>query len=192
MRLSIRHAVWLACICILFCGPVAAASELKLRADLDGDGQRDRVTLDHGQPYVLQVWLSASQTTWTVRSHTPIVRVVVSDLDGDNRPELITRGNTAGLTVWTRRAHRGFKKYRPRRVVTASLARTARHAVHDGVPDTSSGALSSGSSTLGLLFDSRPRAPAPVSAIQIDAEIVRDSRPIILDAFAPRPPPFAL
>ena len=193
MRSSTRNAIWLACICLLFCGRAIAATELPLGADLDGDGKRDRVTLDRHQPYVLRVWLSASQTTWTVRSQTPIVRVAISDLDGDNRPELITRGkNSTKLTVWTRKQHQGFRTYRPRRIVTASIARTVRHTVRDGIPETSSGALSSGSSALGLLLACRPRAPAPVFAVRLDAQTVCVSRSIILDTHAPRPPPLTL
>ena len=189
MPSSLRHVVRLACVCLLLCGRMAAASELHVRGDLDGDGQHDRVTLDHSHPYVLKVWLSSSQTTWTVRSRTPIVRVALSDLDGDNHPELITRGHESGLTVWTRRKHQGFKRYHPRRTELPSIARTTPHALHRHGVEDSSGAPSSGSSSLGMLIASRPRAPALVGARTVDSPLVDACRAGVLAVFAPRPPP---
>jgi len=186
---SLRHVVWLACICLLLSGRTAAASELHVGGDLDGDGQRDRITLDRTHPYVLNVWLSSSQTTWTVRSRTPIVRVAVSDLDGDNRAELITRGKEPGLTVWTRKKHHGFKRYHPRRTELPSIARTSPRAIHQHDAGDTSSAPSSGSSSLGLLIASRPRAPAPTGARSVDSPLVDACRAVVLSVFAPRPPP---
>ncbi|MFN7984254.1 MAG: VCBS repeat-containing protein [Vicinamibacterales bacterium] len=189
MPSSLRHVAWLACACLLLCGNLAAASELHVGGDLDGDGQRDRVTLDRTHPYILNVWLSSSQTTWTVRSRTPIVRVALSDLDGDNRPELITRGKEPGLTVWTRKKHQGFKRYHPRRTELPSIARTAPHAIHHHGESDSSGAPSGGSSSLGMLIASRPRAPALIGVHAVDSLLVDACRAVVLAVFAPRPPP---
>lgn len=189
MPASLRPVVWLACVCLLLGAHTATASELHVRGDLDGDGKHDRITLDRSQPTILKVWLSASHTTWTVRSRTPIVRVALSDLDGDNRPELITRGKEPGLTVWTRKKHQGFKRFRPRHNERPSIARTAPRALPHHGPESSSGAASSGSSALGLLIASRPRAPAPRSIPTVGSPFVGVCRSVVLAVFAPRPPP---
>lgn len=189
MRWSLRHVAWLACVCLLLAGRLGAASELHVKGDLDGDGQHDRVTVDRSHPYVLNVWLSSSQTTWTVRSRTPIVRVALSDLDGDNRPELITRGKEPGLTIWTRKKHQGFKRYHPRRTELPSIARTTPRTIHHRGINESSGAPSSGSSSLGLLIASRPRAPSPVGVCAVDSTLVDAHLTVVLAVFAPRPPP---
>ncbi|MEQ1909679.1 MAG: hypothetical protein ABMA15_12700, partial [Vicinamibacterales bacterium] len=64
----VRAVLWLAFACLIFCGHVVAAAELSVSGDLDGDGKRDRVTVDRADPCVLKVWLSAADATWTVRS----------------------------------------------------------------------------------------------------------------------------
>lgn len=192
MHRRIRTVLWLAFTCLMFCGHVAAAAELSVSGDLDGDGKRDRVIFDRADPCVLKVWLSAAGTTWTVRSQTPIVHVAVKDLDGDHRAELIARGRAPGLLVWTTRKHKGFKTFRPRRTTAPSLSRSTRHAVHSDDPGTTSGAESPGSSALALLLSNRPRAPARVALISVETATPSLRRSLPLDAFAPRPPPTTL
>ena len=192
MHPRLRTVLWLAFTCLLLCGRVAAAAELSVTGDLDGDGQRDRVTFDRADPCVLKVWLSAAGTTWTVRSRTPIVRIAVKDLDGDHRAELIARGRAPGLLVWTTRKHKGFKTYRPRRTTAPSVSRSTRHAVRSDDPGTASGAEAPGSSGLALLLSNRPRAPARVESISLESATPSLRRSLLLDAFAPRPPPTAL
>ena len=192
MHRRIRTVLWLAFTCLMFCGHVAAAAELSVSGDLDGDGKRDRVIFDRADPCVLKVWLSAAGTTWTVRSQTPIVHVAVKDLDGDHRAELIARGRAPGLLVWTTRKHKGFKTFRPRRTTAPSLSRSTRHAVHSDDPGTTSGAESPGSSALALLLSNRPRAPARVALISVETAAPSLRRSLPLDAFAPRPPPTTL
>ena len=188
----LRTVLWLAFTCLLFCGHVAAAGELSVSGDLDGDGKRDRVTFDRADPCVLTVWLSAAGRTWTVRSQMPIVRVAVKDLDGDHRAELIARGRAPGLLVWSTRKHKGFKTFHPRRTTAPSVSRSTRHAVQSDGTGTTSGAESPGSSALALLLSSPPRAPARIASISVDTATPSLRRSLPLDAFSPRPPPTTL
>ena len=192
MRLQLRAVLWLACTCLVLCGHVVAAGELSLSGDLDGDGKRDRVTFDRSEPCVLKVWLSAGGTTWTVRSQTPIVRVVVKDLDGDHRAELIARGKAPGLLVWTTRKHKGFRAYRPRRNTAPSMSRSSRHAFREDGAGSTSDAVSAGSSALALLISNRPRAPTHVTRVLVQPATPSLRRTLPLDVFAPRPPPTTL
>lgn len=189
MSRRLRRVVWLAFTCFLLCGHVAAAAELSVTGDLDGDGKRDRVTFDRADPQVLKVWLSSANTTWTVRTRIPIVRIVVKDLDGDHRAELIARGKAPGLLVWTAKKHKGIRTFRPRRTTAPSVSRSTRHTVRNESPETTSGAESPGSSAVPLLLSSQPRAPAPVASTRVETATPAPRRHFSFDALAPRPPP---
>jgi hypothetical protein len=184
-----RRLLWLACACVLLLPHLVAAAEPSLSADFDGDGRRDRVTVDRHEPSVLHIWLSETQTTSIIRTSTPVLRVVAMDLDGDHRSELIARGSNAGLQVWTKK-RKGFRSYRPASSAPGSLTRPVHHQVDDGPTDAPSAIPWSGSPTVALLLVPQPRAPsfathAVSRAIDVFAESV-----LPLAASAPRPPPF--
>lgn len=113
--LPIRRILLFVCAVALLLVPRIGSAEAVVQTDFDGDGQRDQVKLDRGQPKILQVWLSGTGTTDVIRTRRPVLRVIAADLDGDHRPELIARDTSASLHVWKRDARKGFKSYRPRR-----------------------------------------------------------------------------
>jgi len=178
----------LACACMLLSSTVARASEPGLVVDLDGDGVHDRAIVDSREPSLLRVWLSTTGGIPTIRSSSPLIRVVATDLDGDHRAELIARDSASGLHVWTRGRKR-FHQVRPHSTDASTLAMQKRHAVDDGATDESTGTSWDGASLLGLLLTSQPRAPA-----SLDLGLAPGSRwsrrsHLPIDPFAPRPPP---
>ena len=113
----VRSALWIACACVLLCAPSAAAADRSLRADLDGDGHTDQVSINRSEPSVLHVWLSTTGTTHLIRSPRALLRIAATDVDGDHRPELIaTEASASELRVWKRDGpRRGFEAYTPPR-----------------------------------------------------------------------------
>ncbi len=172
---------------ILLMAPAATAAEPSLAADLDGDGVHDHVTLDGREPLLVRVWLSGTGTTSLIRSTTPVVRFAATDLDGDQRPELIARGNAAGLQVWSHRQH-GFHSYRPRRTMPFALARPTRHSIDDRQAEPLSAAFVRGVSSLALALSPQARAPAAVAPLSAAAATFLPQF-LPLDQHAPRPPP---
>ena len=182
-----RFATSPACVCLpaVVCGNLAAAPrELHVGGDLDGDGGAIGSRSIAHIPTFLNVWLSSSQTTWTVRSCTPSF-ASLSDLDGDNRPELITRGKEPGLTVWTRKKHQGFKRYHPRHPNCRQSPAPLRTpfiitAESDRV-------------RAGLVARHAHREPAACTCAHrcsaVDSLLVDACRAVVLAVFAPRPPP---
>jgi len=167
---------------------VARAADAVLVVDLDGDGVRDRVTVDSRQPSLLSVWLSTTGAISTIHSSSPLIRVVATDLDGDHRAELIARDSRSGLHVWTR-GRKGFHRVRPHSTGATTLTRHKRHVVDDGATDESTGTSWDGASFLALALTYQPRAPA-----SLDLDLALGSRwsrrsHLPLDPFAPRPPP---
>src|SRR3954471_1154904 len=119
---------WMMCGCLLLLPHLAAASEPLLATDFDGDGQRDHVVVDRGDPLSVQVWLSATDTTQIIHTHVPLLQVIAADLDGDHRPELIARDSKSHLHVWTR-AGDGFHRYRARKTSTRGLQQESHRTV---------------------------------------------------------------
>jgi len=178
----------LACSCVLLSSSFARAAESVLNVDVDGDGLHDRVIVDSREPSLLRVWLSTTGGISTIRSSSPLIRVVATDLDGDHRAELIARDSASGLHVWTRGRKR-FHQVRPHSTDASTLARQKRHVVDDGATDESTGTSWDGASLLGLLLTSQPRAPA-----SLDLGLAPGSRwsrrsHLPIAPFAPRPPP---
>src|ERR1043166_5064738 len=93
--------LWALCAYVLLVPHAATAGDPSLAIDFDGDGRGDSVRLDQRRPFVLRVWLSASGTTQVLVSRRPLNHVTATDLDGDNRPELIASDSQARLHVWT-------------------------------------------------------------------------------------------
>jgi hypothetical protein len=174
--------------CLLLCSRVSAAAERFLTADFDGDGRHDRVTLDQRDPSVLRVWLSTTNSTLLIRSASPLVGIAATDLDGDHRAELIARGDSAVLQVWTNK-HTGFHAFRANRTSQPSLAARHPEGIDDGPAGETLEFSSTNTSLLGLLLSPRPRAPA-AAVRAVPRQAPAPSAPVLLNApFAPRPPP---
>ena len=181
-----RSAFWVVCVCALLLPRLAVASQY-LAIDFDGDGQRDQVRLDLRQPSVLQVWLSASDTTHVIRSRVPLLQMVTSDLDGDHRPELIARDSESRIRVWTHR-HEGFRRYRARKVVPGTLKPKSR-----GVDDPHGEPLGAITTSTLVPFEltlcASPRAPAFRVSRPSAPRSSRPRRSFTAAEPFPRPPP---
>jgi hypothetical protein len=180
-----------ASVCVWLGGTAAQAAESSITADFDGDGQNDRVTVDHGEPSVLHVWLSTTGMTFTIRSTVPVLQLVARDLDGDNRAELIGHDSAAGLHIWTNR-HKGFHAFRPHRIVPGALGSTTRHRWDDGPPSDTSGLSWNKPLPVGLVLsdDSRGPSDGPGSSFPSVSPAAGTGRP--LTPLRPRPPPLSL
>jgi hypothetical protein len=185
---TLSRALLLACACLVFVVPVARAAEQCLSADLDGDGKRDKVVLDRFEPSVVRVWLSSTGATSVLRSRTPVIRIIATDLDGDHRPELIARGTSATLEVWTKKRH-GFRSYRPRRVEPGRVYTPKHHRFDDGPTYPLEVTAATGPSLLALAPVIRPRAPAAASPVVFSHTDARIPRKLAVPPFGPRPPP---
>lgn len=180
----------MAATAVLLLTRFAAAADPALSADFDGDGRRDRVTLDRAQPSVLHVWLSSTNAVADIHSHSSIVRVVARDLDGDRRPELIA-GVDGGLQVWTRN-HHGFRTFTPRRVVDADLRRPGRRAIDDGPSGSRSAIQWTGGSIVARILTVEVRGPDSDQRRAFSSLNAPFHSAPALPRFAPRPPPSLL
>jgi hypothetical protein len=70
-----------------------------LRADLDGDGVRDRIEVSR-QPGLVAVRLSSTRHWLRFRTDDLIVRVVVADVDRDGDSDVVTETRQSGLRFW--------------------------------------------------------------------------------------------
>jgi hypothetical protein len=187
---TLRRVVWLACACLCLSGPPATAAESALKIDLDGDGRADLITFDDGQPSVLHVWLSSTATTQTIRSAIPVVQVVATDLDGDHRLEIIARGGT-GLEIWMH-GRRGFRTYRPKRIVPGAIGHPSRRQFDDGptAPATAVAGQRTSDPSLTAVPD-RAVAPTGRRAWRQPRSRAPDCQVVLWHA-APRPPPSSI
>jgi hypothetical protein len=178
------------CGCLLLLPLYASAAEPSLAIDLDGDGRHDRVTLDHGDPSVLNVWLSKSDTTQAIRTHAPLVRITVADLDGDHRPELIAGDSDLHIHVWTHKRRKGVHSYRPCRALPRSMSRPDRHSLDDHGGDPPSVIIGPVFAPLALMLCASPRAPGlNRSAVRAPSPAYAFRSSTTLEPFAARPPP---
>jgi hypothetical protein len=180
--------LWVVSVCLLLASRLAVAAESSLAIDFDGDGRHDHVELDHRQPSVLRIWLSASGTTHVLHSRTPLLEVAAKDLDGDHQPELIARDSESHIHVWKAR-RRGFHSYRPRQRIPLGLTAPTRRSVDDH-NDAPVGVITGGSASPAALAQSSPRA-APVQALTaaVFPDAAAHDTSSAADPFAPRPPP---
>lgn len=183
-----RLVTWLTSAFVLIAS-FASAGVTRLTGDIDGDGRTDYVTLDNREPRQLQVWLSTTAGTTILRSTTALHTVVLFDLNGDHRPELIAgSGSSSHLNIWTHTASR-FGKLHPRQSNTDSRAGSTRHRFDDGPSDSTSDDQWTGRIAPQCLAQARPRAPA----VARHDLILRTSRLALAHTLAaplaPRPPP---
>jgi hypothetical protein len=85
-----------------------------LRADLDGDGIRDRIEFGCGSRE-LAIHLSATRRWQRLQSRDLIVRFVVADIDHDGDPDLVANTQRSGLRIWINKG-RGLFAARSRHV----------------------------------------------------------------------------
>jgi len=118
---------------VLLSTPFAAAAERSLAADFDGDGKSDRVAIDRTEPSLLRVWLSTTGRTDVIRNSRALFRIAATDLDGDDRPELIaTDASPEHLRIWKKEgARREFLAYAPRRAPARALPSTHDRTIDD-------------------------------------------------------------
>jgi hypothetical protein len=132
-RLS-RRLGWLPLLALLCWPRVAIAAEpvqQQVYADFDGDGQRDHAAVDATQSSILRVWLSGTQRTGILRTHSPVVGVAAMDLDGDGRAALVVAtARSTGIHVWKARGGR-FKRYQPRPIATTLTPGSPHRSIKD-------------------------------------------------------------
>ena len=186
--LTLRKVFWLACASALVV-PCLAAAQSPRPVDFDGDGRRDQFMLDPNEARIVQVWLSASDTTQFIHARRPLLQVIAVDLDGDHKPELVARDARSHIHVWTRKQER-FRSVRPRKGVHLALNERRPHRLEDKDDDRPGVITNTPFVPLALLLSASPSAPG------CDTSTSRASRPAAaiqsiaaLAPFAPRPPP---
>ena len=185
---ALRTVLWALCVCALLAPRAARAAEPSVLADFDGDGQRDRATLDGVERSILRVWLSATNSTAILRSQTPIAGIGARDLDGDLRAELIAGGVSPGLQVWTK-LRTGFTRFKPGPLMPGTMSRPLGHDVEEDSGESPAAITSAGPSLVALALSPRPRAPSPRLVRPIDARAAEPRSFQRLGPLAPRPPP---
>jgi hypothetical protein len=188
---TVHRTLWLVFFCVLCLAPRARASEPAIAADLDGDGHRDRITIQREEPFALRIWLSTVGTTEVVRSREPILHVAAADLDGDRRLEVIASSGSLRLKIWTKKGDR-FRTYSPERVSRPEIiGRPTGHAQEPESADELSATFDFRVDPAAFSSMARPRAPT-----RLCSRSCRYSAqpPYALRAFirlAPRPPPLS-
>lgn len=183
--LTLRHAFWIACACVLLL-PHFAAAEPSPAVDFDGDGRLDQLALERGELSVLHVWLSASDTTQAIRTRSPLLRVIATDLDADHRPELIALDSNSQIHVWTLE-RKWFHSYRPRDVGPHTLEQRNRRSIEDTDREPS-GVITS--TPFALTLCASPRRPGLGASTPCAPHTTRGCRSLTaVDPFAPRSPP---
>src|SRR5262245_24721450 len=70
----------------------------------------------------------------TVRTSSPLLRIVAADLGGDHRPEFVAHDSESMVHVWTRH-HTRFQSCRARVAFQFTLVPPHRHSVNDDSED---------------------------------------------------------
>jgi hypothetical protein len=168
--------------------PCLYAAELHVVADFDGDGRHDRAVLDRLHPEVVRISLSTGGRTAVLYAGAPVAAMIARDLDGDHRAELITRGATTDLQIWTT-GRRGFHSFRLHRAHAGTLQTPHRGSVDDEQNSDAPGDLGDGFGAAPMVGVRGPRAPALLVSPVRGGTVVaaRSYRQISLPA--PRPPP---
>jgi hypothetical protein len=180
------RASWIVGVCLVLLAKSAAAAEPSLAIDFDSDGQHDTVMLSRGQPSVLHVWLSASDTTQVIHTRAPLLRIAAADFNGDHVPDLIASDSALRIHVWTRKRS-GFHTYRPHTAGPRRLNPLNRHRVDDD--DRQSADVLAGP-TFALALCASPRAPAIETTGAAACYAAREyGFSTATNPFAPRPPP---
>jgi hypothetical protein len=124
----------LASLCAMLWSAQAYAATTASFGDFDGDGYRDRFSIDAAEPSIVRVWLSATRSTHIIHSAQPLRAVIAADLNGDHRAELIAATRSSGLHVWTK-ASSGFRIYHRKRPDPRTFHRPDRRSINDDDDD---------------------------------------------------------
>ena len=178
----------LASLCALLCSAPAYANTTGTFADFDGDGHGDRVTIDTAEPFIVRVWLSATQRMHIIHSAQPLRAVTAADLNGDHRAELIATTRSSGLHVWTK-ARSGFRTYHRKRPASRDFHRPDRRTINDDNDDAAATitAAKPGPPPVASIFHRRGPPDAPHVASRELNCLRRACAPLALSS--PRPPP---
>jgi hypothetical protein len=178
----------LVCLCVLLLVPRAEAGRRRVFADFDGDGRRDRVTLDAHEPWIVRIWLSATRSTHIIRSAQPLRDITAVDLNGDRRPELIATTRAPGLQVWAK-APSGFVAYHHRpRPPTRQASGSGRHRLDD-TNEESPPEIANAKQIPAFVVSSFHQERA-IASVGRHADQPCDRRPTLrLAPLSPRPPP---
>jgi hypothetical protein len=183
---SLQRPLWFVLAWLIGIGAASAAPSA-IVGDFDGDGRHDRAELSAAEPSAVRIYLSTTHKTSVVHSKTPILSLVARDLDGDQRDELIVRGASARLQVWTKQRNR-FAKVHPRHHASLPRARLDRHHVEQAPVDSA------------LDPDPSPSHPAAIATTVQAVDAARNTTRVrarqvtgpVSPVFAPlgsRPPP---
>jgi hypothetical protein len=180
------RAFWCATLCTLLCASRAHANATF--ADFDGDGRKDRVSLDATEPSIVRVWLSATKSTQIIRSSQPLLAVTAVDLNGDRRSELVATTRSSGLHIWTK-AHRGFRTYARKHPPSRGVMPRDRRSVDDQEDDAAP--ATSTSKPVPPPTTTSVHRRGPPDPVRVDArERTYAVRPRVpLASSSPRPPP---
>jgi hypothetical protein len=182
------RALRFASLCTLLCATHAFANGTGTFADFDGDGRRDRVSLDATEPSIVRIWLSATKSTQIIRSSQPLLAITAVDLNGDRRSELVATTRSPGLHIWTK-AHKGFRTYVRKRPPSRGFGRQDRRTVDDEEDDAGPAAGASKPVLTPIATSVHRRGPP--DDVRVDARepifTVRSATP--LTPSSPRPPP---
>lgn len=166
------------------------AGTLRTVADVDGDGVRDRVTLDRRDPSVVRVRLSSTGTVSVLRSARPISSLVAHDLDGDHKAELIAADTRGAVHVWTHaRQARVFQPSHAAWPMNGVLAETTRPSVDDVPTSDDPPSPHSGGPTLDFAPALARPGPSASHSRLWGSRLPRPLTPGSRSPFAPRPPP---
>ncbi len=169
----------------------AAARAQQLHVDLDRDGIRDYVSIQHAPVSAVNIWLSSTDSRRQLVTRRPLLGIAVMDVDGDGHPELLAADASARLHAWRHVGRGRFRPVRPRAHAPSASSRPVRVATDEpaGVPagvifsdpspvgDSTQSVLNPSLERLGLpspcslgaggllrLTSAEPRAPPVLSA----------------------------
>jgi hypothetical protein len=163
-----------------------------VRADLDGDGVRDRVEFKPGSRE-FAIRFSSTQQWQQLRARDLIVTFVLADVDRDGDPDLVANTSTSGVHVWINKG-RGFFAARTHSARTSHIRLTrhrARPAVR-GVPTAGADDSTLNDSPRSSIVAS---APARERLIAVCAAPMQSGAPLAKTACprrTPRGPPSIL
>jgi hypothetical protein len=177
-------------LCTLLCAPRAYASGAAVVADFDGDGHRDRVSLDAHEPFIVRIWLSATKSIHIIRSSQPLRAVTAVDLNGDRRSELIATTRSSGLHVWTK-ARAGFRAYHRKRPASRDFTRPDRRTVDDDGDDAALAIDAARPAPPSTAITNHRRGPPPAVHADVREQTHAVRASVALARFSPRPPPLS-
>jgi len=183
---TVRRPLWLVLVWLLG-APLAAQASPAIVADFDGDGQRDRAELVASEPASVRIYLSGTHKIAVIRSATPILGLAARDLDGDKRDELIARGSSTRLQVWTQH-HNSFGKFHARHNPSRSRAGLNEERAESGPAESALDPDSAPSYPLALSTITPRTSVSPNALVVLVRQVAGHASPVIAP-LGSRPPP---